>query len=103
MADPVLYGSTPLVLGKGGDAYACADLGIDPSTIGPGFRATEVVDGQRARELEYRERFYRCAQHDGKVFDFARRSRGFGERGGWHFKDILPQKLSTGPRKTEVY
>jgi len=40
---------------------------------------------------------------DGKVFDFARRSRGFGERGGWHFKDILPQKLSTGPRKTEVY
>ena len=40
---------------------------------------------------------------DGKVFDFARRSRGFGERGGWHFKDILPQKQSSGPRKTEVY
>ncbi|MGD8698963.1 MAG: hypothetical protein PVJ43_06715 [Gemmatimonadales bacterium] len=40
---------------------------------------------------------------DGKVFDFARRSRGFGERGGWHFKDILPQKQPTGPRKTEVY
>ncbi len=40
---------------------------------------------------------------DGKVFDFARRSRGFGERGGWHFKDALPQKQSTGPRKTEVY
>ena len=40
---------------------------------------------------------------DGKVFDFARRSRGFGERGGWHYKDILPQKQPTGPRKTEVY
>jgi hypothetical protein len=40
---------------------------------------------------------------DGKVFDFARRSRGFGERGGWHFKDALPQKQPTGPRKTEVY
>jgi len=40
---------------------------------------------------------------DGKVFDFARRSRGFGERGGWHFKDILPMKQSSGPRKTEVY
>jgi hypothetical protein len=37
---------------------------------------------------------------DGKVFDFARRSRGFGERGGWIFKDVLPQKQPTGPRKT---
>ncbi|NIR42411.1 MAG: hypothetical protein GWN99_13550 [Gemmatimonadetes bacterium] len=39
---------------------------------------------------------------DGKVFDFARRSRGFGERGGWTFKDVLPTKEPTGPRKTEV-
>lgn len=39
---------------------------------------------------------------DGKVFDFARRSRGFGERGGWTFRDILPKREATGPRKTEA-
>jgi hypothetical protein len=39
---------------------------------------------------------------DGKVFDLARRSRGFGERGGWIFRHALPAKEATGPRKTEV-
>lgn len=39
---------------------------------------------------------------DGKVFDVARRSRGFGERGGWTFRDVLPEKRPTGPRSTEV-
>lgn len=38
---------------------------------------------------------------DGKVFDLARRSRGFGERGGWVFRDALPAKESHGPRDTE--
>jgi len=38
---------------------------------------------------------------DGKVFDLARRSRGFGERGGWVFRDALPAKESKGPRDTE--
>jgi hypothetical protein len=37
---------------------------------------------------------------DGKVFDFARRSRAFGERGGWVLRDALPGKEPTGPRKT---
>ena len=37
---------------------------------------------------------------DGKVFDFARRSRGFGERGAWQVRDLLPRKEPTGPRKT---
>jgi hypothetical protein len=39
---------------------------------------------------------------DGKVFDLARRSRGFGERGGWVFRDVLPAKEPSGPRKTPV-
>jgi hypothetical protein len=39
---------------------------------------------------------------DGKVFDFARRSRGFGERGAWTFKDLLPRKEGSGPRQTEA-
>jgi hypothetical protein len=39
---------------------------------------------------------------DGKVFDFARRSRGFGERGGWVCWDLQPRKQSTGRRETEI-
>jgi ATP phosphoribosyltransferase regulatory subunit HisZ len=39
---------------------------------------------------------------DGKVFDFARRSRGFGERGGWVCWDLRPRKESTGRRETEI-
>ncbi|MGD2151889.1 MAG: hypothetical protein PVG79_01395 [Gemmatimonadales bacterium] len=39
---------------------------------------------------------------EGKVFDFARRSRGFGERGGWVGWDLRPRKESSGPRDTEI-
>lgn len=39
---------------------------------------------------------------DGKVFDLARRSRGFGERGGWTFRDALPAREARGPRDTEA-
>jgi hypothetical protein len=39
---------------------------------------------------------------DGKVFDFARRSRAFGERGGWVCWDLRPRKESEGPRKTPL-
>lgn len=39
---------------------------------------------------------------EGKVFDFARRSRGFGERGGWVCWDLRPRKEPEGPRKTPL-
>ena len=39
---------------------------------------------------------------DGKVFDMARRSRGFGERGGWTFRHALPARSHEGPRTTEA-
>ncbi len=39
---------------------------------------------------------------DGKVFDVARRSRAFGERGGWTLRDDLPERQSTGPRETPL-
>lgn len=39
---------------------------------------------------------------EGKVFDMARRSRGFGERGGWTFRDALPARRPEGPRRTEA-
>jgi hypothetical protein len=64
---------------------ACHAMQLDPSKL----EAAAVTLMKEDTELA-----------DGKVFDFARRSRGFGERGGWVFKDVLPQKQATGPRKT---
>jgi hypothetical protein len=43
----------------------------------------------------------RTALAQGRVFDMARRSRGFGERGGW-LRDVLPARRPDGPRKTEA-
>ena len=65
----------------------CEALALDPARL-DGAAVTLI-----AEETELR---------DGKVFDLARRSRGFGERGGWTFRDALPAKEATGPRKTEV-
>jgi hypothetical protein len=39
---------------------------------------------------------------DGKVFDFAKRSRAFGDRGGWVCWNVLPRKEPTGPRRTSL-
>ncbi len=39
---------------------------------------------------------------DGKVFDVARRSRAFGDRGGWTVRDDLPQRQAAGPRETPL-
>lgn len=65
---------------------ACAALGLDQMKV-DSAAVTLIAD---ATELA-----------DGKVFDLARRSRGFGERGGWVFRDALPAKESKGPRDTE--
>lgn len=65
----------------------CKALGLDPAML-DSVAVTLVAD---ETELV-----------DGKVFDLARRSRGFGERGAWTFKDILPARLPGGPRKTEL-
>jgi hypothetical protein len=66
---------------------ACAALALDAAKL-DGAAVTLIAED--------------TAMTDGKVFDLARRSRGFGERGGWVFRDALPDKLPTGPRKTEV-
>ncbi len=65
----------------------CKALGLDPSML-DSVAITLVAD-----ETELA---------DGKVFDLARRSRGFGERGAWTFKDILPARIPGGPRTTEL-
>ena len=66
---------------------ACDAMGLDPVKI-DGAAVTLV-----SAETELA---------DGKVFDFARRSRAFGERGGWVCWDLRPRKESEGPRKTEL-
>jgi hypothetical protein len=66
---------------------ACEALNLDATKI-DGAAITLIADHTELAE--------------GKVFDLARRSRGFGERGGWTFRDALPAKESTGPRKTPV-
>lgn len=67
---------------------ACSALELDPTTLD--CAAVSLI----AENTELA---------DGKVFDLARRSRGFGERGGWTLRDALPAKEPTGPRKTEAY
>ncbi len=63
-------------------------LGLDPAKL-DGAAVTLIAEDTELAE--------------GKVlFDLARRSRGFGERGGWIFREALPAKQSSGPRTTEV-
>lgn len=46
-----------------------SSFGLDHTTLGPEFDAKGLVDSTRVKELEYRERFFRCTQHDHKIFD----------------------------------
>jgi hypothetical protein len=66
---------------------ACDALGLDPAAL-EGAVVTLIQEDTEIR--------------DGKVFDFARRTRAFGERGGWTWKHILPRKDPTGPRKNPL-
>jgi hypothetical protein len=66
---------------------ACVALDLDPSRL-EGAAVTLIREDTELK--------------DGKVFDFARRSRAFGERGGWTFRDVLPRKEFSGPRSTEA-
>jgi hypothetical protein len=51
------------------DGYA-SSFGPDQTTQGPQIDARGLMDSDRVKELEFRERFYRCTQHDRKMFDF---------------------------------
>src|SRR5271166_2235162 len=44
--------------------------GIPDRAAGTGFRAIMFVNSDRARELERREQFFQCTQHDWKKYDF---------------------------------
>ena len=66
---------------------ACTAMNLDPETLNTA--AVTLISDET--ELA-----------DGKVFDFAHRSRGFGERGGWICSGTLPGKQPSGPRKTDL-
>lgn len=45
-------------------------LGIDPGTVSPEFRATQIMEGDRARLLDRRGSYFTSTQHDHKTFNF---------------------------------
>lgn len=47
-----------------------SSFGLDHTTMGPELGATRIWSSPRRSILEFRERFYRCTQHDHKTFDF---------------------------------
>lgn len=48
---------------------APSSFGLSNTTLGE-FSASSFVSSERFRELEYKEKFFKCAQHDHKTFDF---------------------------------
>ncbi len=66
---------------------ACDAMQLDPGTID----SAAVTLISEETELA-----------DGKVFDFAKRSRAFGDRGAWICWDVLPRKEPSGPRRTSL-
>lgn len=51
-------------------AASSSTYGIEPPLLDGRFPALQLWGGQRAKELEYRSRYFTCSQHDHKVFDF---------------------------------
>src|SRR5216684_298202 len=47
-----------------------SSFGLDQSTLGPNFRATKLLEGQRFQELDRKQSYYDCTQHDFKKVDF---------------------------------
>ncbi len=59
----------------GNTRIAVSSFGLDHTTLGPAFPAQQLYASERSQELEFRSRYYRCTQHDHKVFDFGGRMR----------------------------
>lgn len=62
-----------------GEIRTVSSFGPELTTLGPTFSAHAVYHSQRFRELEWRDRFYKCTQHDHKGFDFNGRVTKPGE------------------------
>lgn len=66
----MVNGQAATPIRAGGALYVASSFGVDATTFGPGFNANAFVNSDRVRELEFKERFFRCTQHDWKTFDF---------------------------------
>lgn len=56
---------------RGGRSIAVvSSFGLNATQLGPEFPAHQIYNSERSRELEYREQFFTCKQHDWKVFDW---------------------------------
>lgn len=56
-----------------GSGYALAtpsSFGVDGTTLGPSFRARQIVESERYKLLDRKQSYYSCTQHDWKQFDF---------------------------------
>lgn len=47
-----------------------SSFGIDQTTLGPSFRARQIIEGERYKLLDRKQSYYSCTQHDWKSFDF---------------------------------
>lgn len=56
--------------GPGGSTLLPSSFGPRNTTFGPAFSPRDVLQGERFRTLSYREAFFRCTHHDGKLFDW---------------------------------
>ena len=54
---------------EGSDTIVPSSFGIDDTTFN-NFSAHSFIASERYQLLEYRERYYKCTQHDSKSFDF---------------------------------
>lgn len=52
------------------DLRVVSSFGIDQRYLGPSFPARQIMTSQRRRELQFKGDYYKCRQHDGKVFDW---------------------------------
>jgi hypothetical protein len=60
----------PMIRGVDGATYQASSFGLGATTFGPGFRATQIVNGERWRQLLFRENFFTCKHHDSKLYDW---------------------------------
>lgn len=81
----------PTLRGANGTIYAVSSFGVDGTTFGPSFRPQALAESDRHRELDFRRRFYRCTQHDHKLYDM----QGRMVRGGQ--LALQPPLLSAQP------
>lgn len=50
---------------------APSSFGMSATTLGPSYGAASIIGTMRRAELEFRERYYTCRQHDHKTYNFS--------------------------------